>query len=158
MGEKVKKGSYYFLTFAILCLSVFQAIRVQQGYGAKYIRSIYKYRSVSAVDRSAIYGQGVEFAAYIDFLRSVIPENAKVILPPREPVQPLANIGYVQYFLMPRSIQNCGITEVEACILRMTGLTSYIVTAWKFPPEELALQVKKFVPFPGGEGGVYVPK
>lgn len=109
-----------------------------------------------AILRSAIVLKGQEFADYIDFVRQTVPENAKLILPPHTPVQAYSNMGLMQYFFMPRELHNCGVDEVDECILRMTGPTSYIITAWKFPPRDLALQVKEFLPFKDDKG-VYAP-
>jgi len=158
MNRRVLKYVELLLAAVLLSLAFLQAMRVHTTYGRRYFLQVYENRTESALDRSAIFSEGREFADYMTFLRETIPEDAKVILPPREPVQSLANIGYMQYFLMPREIQNCGTDEVEACVLRMTGPTSYIITAWKFPPADLALQVKRFIPMPGGERGVYAPK
>ena len=148
----------YLLVIVFLTCTIAQAVRVHQSYGSKYLYEIYQYRSKSALDRSALFSEGMGFAAYMEFIRKIVPEDAKVILPPREPVQALANIGYMQYFLMPRELHNCGIDEVEACVLRMTGENSFILSAWKFPPHDIALMVKRFIPFVDGEGGIYVPK
>jgi hypothetical protein len=158
MDRRFLKHGEWLLAAVFLWLAFLQAMHVHKTYGRRYLLQVYENRAESALDRSAIFSEGHEFADYIAFLRETVPENAKVILPPREPVQSLANVGYMQYFLMPRDIQNCGTDEVEACVLRMTGPTSYIITAWKFPPADLALQVKRFIPMPGEERGVYAPK
>ena len=158
MNRRVLKYSELLMATVLMSLAFLQVIRVHTTYGRRHITQVFENRAYSALDRSAIFSEGREFADYMAFLREIIPEYAKVILPPREPVQSLANVGYMQYFLMPRDIQNCGTDEVEACVLRMTGPTSYIITAWKFPPADLALQVKRYIPMSGGERGVYVPK
>jgi len=111
----------------------------------------------SMMYRAAYLFHGADFAEYIEFLRETVPEDGKVLLPPREPVQPMANIGLMHFFLFPRELHNCGVDEVEACILRMEGSDDfYIVTAWKFPPQELANRVRIFIPLQGDEG-VYGP-
>lgn len=106
--------------------------------------------------RSAILLEGWDFAEYIQFIRETVPEDAKLLFSPIKPVQPFSNLGLMQYFFMPRELHNCGSNEVEECILRMTGPTSYIITVWNFPPAETALRVKVFIPFKG-DRGVYVP-
>ena len=158
MFQKLQANIPRLIVILIGALVLLQARAIHKSYGLRYFRVIKTYRSESALERSAIISGGIEFADYMDFLRKTIPEDSKVILPPREPVQALANIGYMQYFLMPREILNCGISEVEECVLRMTGDKSYIITAWKFPPHETALEVKRFIPFTEGKGGVYAPK
>jgi len=147
-----------FLLGAALVLALaLQVSRVITGSILPVGQRAWSERSRTALARSAAIFDGDTFADYMVFLREVIPEDAKVILPPHEPVQNMANIGLMEYFLMPRELHNCGIAEVEACILRATGPTSYIVTAWQFPPQGIAEQVKDFVPFRDGLG-VYVPR
>lgn len=93
----------------------------------------------------------------MNFIRDTVPEDAKVIVPPSRPIQTLSHVGFVEYFLMPREIHNCGENEIRECVLRMTGDNSYILVGGEFPPNELAEQVKKFLPFKDGMG-IYIPK
>ena len=136
---------------------VVQSWNLANDYVKRRIKTVWELKDFSAIERSAILSEGMEFAEYMSFLRDTGPENAKVVLPPHQPVQTLSNIGFAEYFLMPRTILNCGIDEVRECVLRMTGEHSYIVTAWKFPPKDAAESVKKFIPF-RNELGVYAPK
>jgi hypothetical protein len=136
---------------------IVQSWNLANDYVKHKSKAVWDLKEYSAIDRSAILSEGMEFAEYMAFLRDTVPENAKVVMPPHQPVQPLSNMGYVQYFLMPRTIINCGSDEVRECVLRMTGEHSYIVTAWKFPPKDAAESVKKFIPF-RNELGVYAPK
>ena len=141
----------------ILIVAIAQSWNLTNDYLIRKSKAVWDLKGYSAIDRSAILTEGMEFAEYMSFLRDTVPENAKVVMPPHQPVQPLSNLGYVQYFLMPRTIINCGSNEVRECVLRMTGEHSYIVTAWKFPPKDAAESVKKFIPF-RNELGVYAPK
>lgn len=136
---------------------IVQSWNLANDYVIHKSKAIWGLKGFSAIDRSAIFTEGMEFAEYMSFLRDTVPENAKIVMPPHQPVQPLSNAGYVQYFLMPRTIINCGTEEVRECVLRMTGEYSYIVTAWKFPPKDAAESVKKFIPFKD-DLGVYAPK
>jgi len=140
-----------------LIVVIVQSWNLANDYVIRKSKAVWDLKGYSAIDRSAILSEGMEFAEYMAFLRDTVPENAKVVMPPHQPVQPLSNMGYVQYFLMPRTIINCGTNEVRECVLRMTGENSYIVTAWKFPPKDAAESVKTFIPF-RNELGVYAPK
>jgi hypothetical protein len=109
-----------------------------------------------AWQRAAIILEGEEFAGYLEFLRTEIPDDARVILPPRVPFRPVAHVGFMQYFLYPREIHNCGVNEVDACVLRVGGRTTYIVAVSDFPPPEHAQVTKCFVEFDEAFG-VWVP-
>jgi hypothetical protein len=116
-------------------------------------------RGYTAWERSALLSEGEDFLAFASFLREVIPESGKVVLPPGSYVSkagPFTNIGFVKYFFFPRQILNCG-EPVEDCVRSLTGPTSYIVAIGGFPPAEVAEEVKDYVPFQEGKG-VYVPR
>ena len=107
--------------------------------------------------RSAVLLEGREFAEFVGFIRQTVPSDARVILPPRLPLRPISHSGFMQYFLFPRDIHNCGISEVEACIRRVTGSKTYIVAVEGFPPADVQPSGKDFVEF-DGTTGVYVPR
>ena len=141
----------------ILSVVIIQSWYLANGYLIRKSKIVWDLKGFSAMDRSAILNEGLEFAEYMSFLRDTVPENGTVVMPPHVPVQPLSNLGFIQYFLMPRKLINCGSDEVRECVLRMTGEHSYIVTAWKFPPKDVAESVKTFIPLKN-ELGVYAPK
>jgi len=114
-------------------------------------------RQLPAWQRAAVLDQGEDFAGYVAFLRSEIPEDARVILPPLLPEGPFSHIGYMQYFLFPRDIHNCGFDEVDACVLRVVGGNTFILGLPWFPPRELAERSKRYIPYRDGFG-VFVPK
>ena len=109
-----------------------------------------------AWERSAVGLNGEEFAAYIGFLRRQIPEDGKVILPPRIPVQAVAHVGLMQYYLFPREIHNCGANEIVACVERATGKSTYLMAVRGFPPRDLASKNRQYVSF-NEDRGVYLP-
>jgi hypothetical protein len=113
-------------------------------------------RELPAWQRSAVGLNGEEFAAYIGFLRRQVPEDSKVIIPPRIPVAATSHVGLMQYYLFPRQIHNCGVNEVEACIERATGASTYLMAVKDFPPQDLASRNRKYVPF-NEDRGVYFP-
>lgn len=133
-----------------------QVWNLGDDYVIPFGQRVWKLRGRSALDRSAIIQVGIEFSDYMDFIRNTVPEDSKVIVPPHNPMQTLSHIGFVEYFLMPREIHNCGENEVRECVLRMTGENSYIIAIEGFPPKELAEQAKKYLPFKDGLG-IYIP-
>ena len=110
-----------------------------------------------AWERAAILQEGEDFAGFISFVRTHVPESARVILPPTKPERPLAHIGFMQYYLFPRDIHNCGYDEVDDCILRVVGRNTFILGLPDFPPRELALLSKRFIPY-RDDFGLFVPK
>jgi hypothetical protein len=107
-------------------------------------------------ERTALLLEGRDFLAYLRFLHEVIPEDARIILPPRRPPSVFSNIYYAQYFLFPRDLHNCGVNEVEACVSRATGPNTYILALDNFPPRDLASEHRIYIPF-DGEIGVFAP-
>lgn len=147
------------LILAALVLAIPAALQVRivwLDYGREWVQRVSQTIELPAWKRAAIYLGGQQFADYIEFVRLHAPEDARVILPPREPVATFSNVGFVQYFLFPRDIHNCGINEVEDCIRRVQGENTYILGVGYFPPPELASQFKNYLPF-DDELGLYVP-
>lgn len=97
------------------------------------------------------------FAEFVLFLRVTIPSNAKVVLPPNFSGAPTDHVGFMQYFLFPREIINCGPDEVDECTLRVSGPHTYIIKVRDFPPSALAELSKIYIEF-NAEYGVYVPQ
>lgn len=120
-------------------------------------RSAWNMRENPAWERSATMLGGQDFAQYIRFLRDKTPEDSRIILPPQIPVRPVAHIGLMQYFLFPRDIHNCGIREVDACVLRVSGPKTFILAVEGFPPRDLA-ELSKFLIQHEDELGVYAPR
>jgi hypothetical protein len=106
--------------------------------------------------RAALYFAGEGFAEYIEFVREQTSPDSRIVLPPRIPERPESNVGLMQYYLFPRDIHNCGIGEVEECVKRIRGPNSYILALVDFPPRELALQTRRFIPF-NKETGLFGP-
>ena len=146
----------FLISVILFGLGFSQMIQLIQKTILPSVMQLWAIKDQPAILRSAIILKGQDFTDYIDFVRQTVPEDAKVLLPPHTPVQVYSNMGLMEYFLMPRELHNCGVNEVEECVLRMTGPTSYIITAWKFPPRDIAVQVKEFVPFKD-EKGIYAP-
>lgn len=155
--SSLRRYVYWVFQALVLIVIIVQSRNLANDYVIHKSKAVWNLKGFSAIERSAILSKGMEFAEYMSFLRETVPENAKVVMPPHQPLQTLSNMGFAEYFLMPRTIINCGSDEVRECVLRMTGEHSYIVTAWKFPPKDAAESVKKFIPFKN-DLGVYAPK
>lgn len=145
-----------FLVIAALS-ALIQLILVGRDYAVPLIQTAWTARHAPAWQRAAALQEDEDFAGFIAFLRQNIPEDARVILPPNKPERPLAHIGFMQYYLFPREIHNCGVNEVDDCILRVTGRNTYILGLPDFPPRALAQQSKRFVGY-HDDYGVFVPK
>jgi hypothetical protein len=136
---------------------LFQLLIVGGDYALPAILDSWALRQLPAWERAAIFEEGEEFAGFISFLRSQVPEDGRVILAPAQTQKRLAHIGYMQYFLFPRDIHNCGAEEVDECILRVVGPKTYIMALPGFPPRDLAERSKRYVPFTD-EYGVFAPE
>jgi hypothetical protein len=128
-----------------------------RDYAVPSLASIWAMRGAPAWERAALFEEGEEFAGFVAFLRSVVPPDGRVILPPTRPERPVAHIGFMQYYLFPRDIHNCGYDEVDDCILRVVGRNTFILSLPDFPPRDLALQSKRFIPY-SGDYGVFAPR
>ncbi len=136
---------------------LFQLVVVGRGYVVPLVEATWVMREKPAWQRAAILEEGEGFAGFVDFLRSQIPEDARVILPPNKPQRPLAHVGFMEYYLFPREIHNCGENEIDDCILRVVGRHTFILGLPDFPPRELALRSKQFIAY-DDDYGVYAPK
>lgn len=137
--------------------AVFQLQYSLSHYSLPWLSKVWQVRQLPVWERSALFLEGEDFAGYVGFLRDNIPDNARVVLPPHLPPSPYQDLSFMQYFLAPREMLNCGVNEVNACILRVTGKTTYILGMPDFPPPELALRSKVYIPYKPG-WGVYAPK
>lgn len=135
----------------------FQLYTTAQEYAIPWGRRVADSWDLPLWERTALFLEGEEFAEYIGFLRQQVPEDARVILPPRLPLGTFSYVSYIQYYLFPRDIHNCGINEVEACVARVGGSNTFIIAVDEFPPFELALEHKIFIPF-NDRLGAFAPK
>jgi hypothetical protein len=95
-------------------------------------------------------------AGFLGFLRDTVPEEARVVVPPRSEGSIYEEIGMMQYFLIPREIHNCGKDEVEACVRRATGESTYILAVHYFPPRDLARETRRQIHYDDNRG-VFAP-
>ena len=126
-----------------------------------YIRptaiAVWNLRDEPAWARTGTILLGERITGHLGFLQDTVPEESRVILPPHSSGGIYEHIGLMQYFLIPRDIVNCGRNEVEACVRRVTGESTYILAAGNFPPHDLASQAKRYIEY-DNDLGVYVPK
>ncbi len=151
--KDILKNRYSYL----LLLAVFVQLFVLANFVSNWGMQMFRMKDLTPVEKSALTTWTVEFSEYIAFLREILPEDARVILPPNKFSPPIDNVGYMQYLLFPREIHNCGPDEIEACVLRATGSNTYILSSHNFPPKELAERHKILIESSGGFG-VYVPR
>ena len=131
---------------------VYQAGALWRGWAGQAISEVREVLDLPAWKRAALFLGGPGFAGYIEFIRNNTSPQARIVLPPRSPPRAESNVGLMQFYLFPRDIQNCGVSEVEACVRRITGSNSYILALSDFPPRELALQTRKYIPFDDDRG------
>jgi hypothetical protein len=113
-------------------------------------------RALPAWERTAIILLGGDEAGFLSFVRETVPVQARVILPPRSRGTPYEHVGMMQYFLNPRDIHNCGKNEVDECVSRATGESTYILALYYFPPRELARQTRRLISYDDNRG-VFAP-
>jgi hypothetical protein len=136
---------------------VFQIFLLYRSYIAEIVSKIWQNRTYSASYRSASILFDSHYAEYIEFVKSIVPEDGLLIIPKEEQVWDFGNVGLMQYFLFPRQIADCPTESLEDCILHLKGSNSYIlVPDATFPPRGVADQVKQFIPFKG-DRGLYIP-
>ena len=130
-----------------------QAYLVLADYAIPTGRRVWETRREDAVTRSARFAFGDDFAAYVSWLRDTIPSHSRVAIPKEEQGGPFGNLGLMQYFLFPRQIVDCPVEEVEACVARMTGPSSYVLAPNDlFPPRDIAHAIRQFHVFDGIRG------
>jgi hypothetical protein len=149
--DSLKNKFTYFLALAVI-VQLFILARFVSSWGVQ----IFEMKDYSPIQKSALTTWTAGFSEYIVFLRETIPDDARVILPPNAFSPPIDNVGYMQYLLFPREIHNCGPDEIDACVLRADGPSTYILSSPEFPPRELAERSKALIESVEGFG-VYVP-
>jgi len=141
---------------AFLIALAFQFHTTNVGFAGPMAERLWELRFKPDWERSALL-QGGDVAGFVTFLRQQVPEDGKLILPPNFPLRPFAHVGYMQYYLFPRDIQNCGRDEVEACVRRIGGAKTFIMALPDFPPRALAEKTLRFIPYKDGMG-VFAPR
>ena len=145
------------LLVLIAILVGYQAVVSWTSYILPTASRAWDLRNEPAWARAGVMLVGDRITGHLGFLKQSLPEEARVVLPPHSGGGVYEHIGFIQYFLIPRDIINCGPNELEACIRRVGGSSTYILAAGNFPPRSVAEETKRFVEY-DGDLGVYVPK
>lgn len=148
---------YWRIVLLVVAISV-QLFVLGKDYIFPWAYKIWLIRETPAIERSAIFSKDVTGSSeYIKFIRDVVPSerDAKVILPHKEIWGPFTHIGFMQYFLYPRLVDNCH-KPIDKCVLNLMGEKTYILSVPGFPPHDVASQIKIYLPF-DGEWGIFMP-
>lgn len=145
------------LLLLITVLLGYQAIVSWTSYIRPTATIVWSLRREPAWVRTGSILLGDRITGHLGFMRETVPEESRVILPPHSGGGVYEHIGLMQYFLGPRDIVNCGRNEVEACVLRVSGESTYILAAGNFPPHDVAEESKRYIEY-DNDLGVYVPK
>lgn len=139
-------------TAGLLVAVLFQAIVSWNSYVRPQGARAWRLRELPVWQRTAIILLGEDTADFLAFVRETVPEDARVIVPPRSRGSAYEEVGLMQYFLFPRDIHNCGQGEVEACVRRATGENTYILAISYFPPRALARESRRQIHFDENRG------
>jgi hypothetical protein len=99
--------------------------------------------------RSARFYLGRAGAAYIDFLRSAVPEDSPIVIPPGAVQFSEQNI--LQFYLMPRAAVGCSCESEgeysKACLDCIRAPNTFVPAIGEFPAPSAVAGVKVLVPF-----------
>ncbi len=127
----------------------YQAFGAGQYLTGRLTRKVLGNRSLDAVVRSADVSYGGEFAGYIAFLRSTIPERARVLIPAHQGQRyDLNDLYLMQYFLFPRDVLVCP----AECSRLIADPAVFIIMQDDFPALDLVPPSKPLVLFSPGLG------
>lgn len=127
-----------------------------------WTKATWRTRELNGMGRSARFYLGRAGAEYLNFLRSVVPEDAPIVIPPGA-VQ-FSEQNVLQFYLMPRAAVGCPCESQEtlpkACVRCLLAPSHYVPAIGEFPPDSIMDGVKVFVPFESKYAfyrGVYAP-
>lgn len=137
------------LSRTVLALILVAGLVHQIFEGTKYLSTLFQNKVIAnhrhdATIRSADTSFGSEFASYISFLRTSIPEGSKVLIPPTKGLHYFLNDRpLMQYFLFPRQILQCQ----SDCSEWYLDPNVFIVSQDGFPQASSIPSSKQFIPF-----------
>lgn len=156
------------LRLAVLALAAvtiaYQTGVIFASYSKVWVATVWKHRGLTSYDRSARFMLKPEGADYIRFLDSVVAPRAPIVLP--EGTGRFSEQSTLQFFLMPRPIPGCGCDPSlfpqagAACIACLQHPAHAVPALRDFPPAEVDLAGKLFIPYESADGrfrGVYLP-
>ena len=148
-------------SIVLVSVVLVQSYFLIDGFALLWTKRVWRLHGHPAQERSAVFAFGNKFFEYVEFLDANIPMDGKVITTRNWIGGPTGHAGIMKFYLISREFDDCsGNTPIEDCILNLTGPNSYILAVGEFPPDDVARQVKDFVPFQPDffYRGVYVPK
>lgn len=155
MKKKITIRQTVISIIGILLLGVwiYQMAGAVRYLGDRFQNKVLANRDLDAIERSADASYGSEYAAFISFLRSSIPDLATVLIPSGQgSTVPFNNIYLMQYLLFPRRIVNCP-TDCSAII---TAPDTYVIAQNDFPPRESIPSSIQYISY-NDTLGLYIP-
>ena len=93
--------------------------------------------------RGARFARSENFADYLMFLRTEIPETGIVVIPPEEvSMRTLSNTHAMQFFLNPREIKNCTTIDCGVAFIGRENTYILIMGLKRFPGEIIQNQTE----------------
>ncbi len=141
----------------------FQVYSIASGDGRLWISRIHRTYQMTSMERNARFYIGRSGSEFMQFIANTVPEDGFVVIVPKGVI--FAQQSLLQFFLMPRSIPNCGCDENPAqysssCIECLRNPKHYIPAIGDFPSPEVMEGWKTFIPYPVDSylyHGIYVP-
>jgi hypothetical protein len=149
----IKKLAGVLIALVLIAGLIYQSAGAAQYLSGRFRNKLLGNRNLDAFARSADASYGGDFAAYISFLRTSIPEGATVLIPPQSTSgYPVNDLYLMQYFLFPRRIETCP----SDCGVRIAEPGTYILAQQDFPYAYLVPASKRLILF-SAPLGVYIP-
>jgi hypothetical protein len=149
----IKKSAGILVALILVAGLFYQSAGAAQYLSGRFRNKLLGNRNLDGFARSADASYGGDFAAYISFLRTSIPDHATVLIPPRPASgYPVNDLFLMQYFLFPRQIETCP-TDCGALI---DEPGTFILAQQDFPSSDLVPASKHLVLFVA-PFGLYVP-
>jgi len=143
------------IVIALLILGLaYQSIEDVQYLNRQIRNKVAANRQLDAFSRSADAAFGSDFAKYISFLRTTIPTDATVLIPPSQGSRYFLNDLYLmQYLLFPRHVVTCR----SDCTQLISAPYTFIISQDEFPSVGSIPFSKQFIPF-SESLGLYAPR
>jgi hypothetical protein len=153
-ASRIRKILPWILLVAIILVNVTQISQDVLQFGKGILENI----DQPGLWRGAKFARSRNFADFVIFLNQEIPEDAEVVLPPREAAMwTLANSPAMEFFLAPRSIRNCTDLACGAAFLDRENTYILIAGQEKFPGKGIEKHPERIRMF-NDTWGVYGPE
>ena len=148
-----QKNAGILVALVLIAGLVYQSAGAAQYLAGRFRNKLLVNRNLDGFARSADSSYGGDFAAYVSFLRTSIPDQATVLIPPHPASgYPVNDLFLMQYFLFPRQIETCP----SDCRVRIAEPGTFILVQQGFPSTELVPASKYLVIF-AAPLGLYIP-